>query len=262
MRQQIADLWVLLWDAALLGCVAFALLHILAPLQDLFWTPLDLDLPIGAATAAKVADFEVRRDDAPEAVEAATEACIQTLSMAGIEVERAPDRDDGGFCVVQGAVRLKGGAMTPLVPEGLIMQCPLALRHVLWDRHVISPSAKEILGTQVTRIDTLGSYACRRIYGSTDVSQRPSEHARANALDISGFGFEDGSRVSVVSDWAGEGPAGRAGAEFLRAVRDGGCRLFSTVLTPDYNAAHADHLHLDGAPYRLCAKGPLRATSP
>ena len=30
-------------------------------------------------------------------------------------------------------------------------------------------------------------------------------------------------------------------------VRDGACRLFSTVLSPGYNAAHADHLHLDQA---------------
>ncbi|MDP1909506.1 MAG: extensin family protein, partial [Hyphomicrobium sp.] len=30
-------------------------------------------------------------------------------------------------------------------------------------------------------------------------------------------------------------------------VRDGACRLFSTTLSPDYNAAHADHLHFDQA---------------
>ena len=38
----------------------------------------------------------------------------------------------------------------------------------------------------------------------------------------------------------------RLGA-FLREVRDGACRLFPTTLSPDYNAAHADHLHLDMA---------------
>nr|MBA3526869.1 extensin family protein [Sphingomonas sp.] len=36
-------------------------------------------------------------------------------------------------------------------------------------------------------------------------------------------------------------------AAFLREVRDGACRLFPTVLSPDYNAAHRDHLHLDVA---------------
>ncbi len=33
----------------------------------------------------------------------------------------------------------------------------------------------------------------------------------------------------------------------LREVRDGACDLFATVLSPDYNAAHRDHLHLDQA---------------
>ena len=46
-------------------------------------------------------------------------------------------------------------------------------------------------------------------------------------------------------------------ARFLRRVRDGACDLFSTVLSPDYNSAHADHFHLDQAErgasgWRLC----------
>ena len=43
------------------------------------------------------------------------------------------------------------------------------------------------------------------------------------------------------------GTATGADAAFLREVRDGACDLFATVLSPDYNAAHADHLHLDQA---------------
>jgi hypothetical protein len=49
--------------------------------------------------------------------------------------------------------------------------------------------------------------------------------------------------VSVVNDWT----AGGAEAAFLREVRDGACRVFATVLSPDYNAAHRDHLHFDQA---------------
>ena len=36
-------------------------------------------------------------------------------------------------------------------------------------------------------------------------------------------------------------------ARFLRRARDEACTVFGTVLSPDYNAAHADHLHLDQA---------------
>ena len=28
-------------------------------------------------------------------------------------------------------------------------------------------------------------------------------------------------------------------------ARDAACEVFGTVLSPDYNAAHADHFHLD-----------------
>jgi hypothetical protein len=35
-------------------------------------------------------------------------------------------------------------------------------------------------------------------------------------------------------------------------VRDGACLFFDGVLSPDYNAAHRDHLHLDRGRYRYC----------
>jgi len=259
MKRDFADFWNLLWELGLALCAGFALLNAFAPPQDLFWKPLDLNRPVGGATAAKVAGFEVRPDDAPEVVAGATEACMSALRDAGVEVQRAEDRNDGGFCVVRGAVRLTGGDITPLSPGGLVMQCPLAVRYVIWDRQVLRPEAERTFGSRVARVDNMGSYSCRRIYGSTDAAERPSEHAKANALDVAGVTLSDGRRVSVLADWDGTGPAGAPGAAFLRAMRDGGCRLFSTVLTPDYNAAHADHLHLDGAPYRLCATGPSRS---
>jgi hypothetical protein len=43
--------------------------------------------------------------------------------------------------------------------------------------------------------------------------------------------------------WTG----GNAEAAFLREVRDGACRIFATVLSPEYNEAHRDHLHFDQA---------------
>lgn len=242
-----------MWELALGLCAGFALLNVLAPPQDLPWKPLDLNRPIGAATTAKVADFELTETAAPEEVFAVTEACMQVLREAGVEVERADDRDDGGFCVVRGAVRITGGAVTPLAPGGLVMQCPLAVRYVIWDRQVLQPAAEAAFGVGVSRVENYGSYACRRIYNSTDAASRPSEHARANALDVAAVRLEDGRTVSVAGDWTGEGRSGAEGAAFLHRIRDGACRVFATVLTPDYNAAHRDHLHLDGAPRGLCA---------
>jgi len=81
----------------------------------------------------------------------------------------------------------------------------------------------------------------RRLYGRG--SGPFSEHATADAFDILGFRLANGRRISVFEDWSGDGPD----AAFLHDVRDGACRLFSTVLSPDYNAAHANHLHFDQA---------------
>lgn len=254
MDRDLADFWNLMWEVALGLACGFALLNAFAPHQDLPWKPLDLDRPIGTATASKVSDFEIARTAAAEEVAAVTDACIQTLRDAGVQVTRADDIDDGQFCVVRGAVRITGGeGVTPLSPGGLIMQCPLAVRYVIWDRQVLQPAAREALGSEVARVNSMGTYSCRRIYGLAGSENRPSEHARANALDVAGVTLEDGRIISLAGDWDGEGTEGRARAGFLRRIRDGACRVFPTVLSPDYNVAHADHLHLDGAPRSLCS---------
>ena len=253
MKRDFADFWNLMWELALGVCAAFALLNAFAPPQDLPWKPLDLNHPVGQATEAKVADFQVSFGASPEEVRGATDACLQTLRDAGVEVRPAEDRDDGGFCQVRGAVTITGGAVTPLKPGGLTMQCPLAVRYVIWDRQVLRPATEEIYGSRPMAVNNFGIYACRRIYGSTEVSDRPSEHARANALDVASVTLADGRTVSVETDWDGQGSNGSEGSRLLKRLREGACRVFSTVLSPDYNEAHRDHLHLDGAPRGLCA---------
>ncbi len=253
MKRDFADFWNLMWEMGLGLMACFALLNAFAPHQDLPWKPLDLSLPIGAATESKVADYEIQSLASGEEIRAVTDACIAKLAEAGIQVERAPDRDDGGFCVVRGAVRIVGGDITPLAPRDVVMQCPMVVRYAIWDRQVLRPTAQRVFGSDLAAVDNYGTYSCRRIYGKTDASARPSEHANANALDVAGVRLKDGRSISVARDWDGKGPVGADGARFLKTVRGGGCRTFSTVLSPDYNEAHADHLHLDGAARGLCA---------
>ena len=253
IQRDLADFWNLMWETSLGLCAGFALLNAFAPDQDLPWRPLDLSAPVGQATLTQVADFEIARGAVPEVSEAQTLACIQLLNDAGIQVERVPDKNDGGFCVAQGLVRFKSGAVTPFSDRSLVLQCPLALRYVIWDRQVLRPTTRALYGQDPKQVDTMGSYSCRRIYGSTDPTARPSEHAQANALDVGGITLRDGTSISVLSDWDGSGPRGNTGRDLLDRIRDGGCRVFSTVLSPEYNEAHKNHLHLDGAPRGLCA---------
>jgi len=225
-----AELWAALLDLALAGMLLLALVDRIAPPQDLPWKPFSLNQPIGLATAGKLA--RIAADPA---------ACRAALRQGGVAFTEQPTREQG-FCSTRDTVR----AASRLAPKAPVMTCPLALGYALWERQVVVPAARRILASPVTRIDHFGTYACRTIYGRP--GERPSAHARAGALDVGGFRLADGRRITVLGDFRKETAEGR----FVRAARDGACQTFGVVLSPDYNAAHADHLHLEQAGYHLC----------
>jgi hypothetical protein len=197
--------------------------------QDVPWAPLDLSQPVGAFTRAKLAGLDGAH-------------CKALLRRAGVRFAALPDRRAGAECGYEHAVRLTGGSATiGYRPADLGTSCPVAAALALWEWHVVQPAALRHFGERVEAVDTFGSYSCRRIYGRA--SGQWSEHATANAIDVAAFRLEGGGRVGVLADWRDPGKKGR----FLRDVRDGACRLFATTLSPDYNAAHRDHLHLDEA---------------
>jgi hypothetical protein len=200
--------------------------------EDLPWTPLELSQPVGAFTGRKLAGLA---EQGPR--------CTALLRRAGVRFTLLPPRSAGARCGYSHAVRLRPGG--PLAigyrPADLGTNCAVAAALALWEWHVVQPAALEHFGREVASIDHFGSYSCRRLYGR-DRGQW-SEHARANAVDIAAFVLTDGTRISVAGDWEADGPRGA----FLDQVRDGACDLFATVLSPDYNAAHRDHLHLDQA---------------
>ncbi|SFP79416.1 extensin family protein [Sphingomonas rubra] len=200
--------------------------------QDLPWTPLDLAQPVGLFTGRKLTALT---DDFP--------ACRAALDRAGVRYTALPPRAGAGECGYADGVRFTAGGprRIGLAPAGLGTACPVAAALAVWEWEVVQPAARSILGSPIVTIDHFGSYSCRRLYGRDAGSW--SEHSTADAIDIAGFRLADGRRITVARDWQGDDDAAR----FLRAVRDGACDLFATTLSPDYNAAHRDHLHLDQA---------------
>ena len=188
------------------------------------WAPLNLNDPPGWATRAKLARL---KDDVTEcrAVLERSEVAFTALEPTGEGPCARPDRTRLG--------------RYPLAPDTPPVTCPAAAALEIWRRDSVVPAARRIMGSDIKRIEHLGAFSCRRMYGDSDAPW--SEHATANAIDIAGFVLEDGRRISVLKDWEGTDPE----AAFLRAVRDGACTSFATVLSPEYNAAHADHFHLD-----------------
>lgn len=199
--------------------------------QDLPWTPLDLAEPVGLFTGRKLAGLG---DDFPR--------CRALLEAAGVRYTVLP-AVRSGQCGYTDGVRLRdaGALRSSFRPPGLGVSCPVAAALAMWEWNVLQPAARRHLGSRVTGLIHFGSYSCRRMYGRS--SGDFSEHATADAIDVAGFRLADGREVRVVADWRGDGEE----AAFLREVRDGACDLFATVLSPDYNAAHRDHLHLDQA---------------
>ncbi len=92
-----------------------------------------------------------------------------------------------------------------------------------------------------------GTYNCRTIAGTSTLSN----HAEGRAIDLAAFRFDGGEEWSVYADWEDgvASPVTPAG-QWLRSFAD---ELWDTstwhiILTPEYNADHNDHFHVDLTP--------------
>ena len=199
--------------------------------QNVPWTELSLDHPIGMFTLRKLAALA----DEPE-------RCRALLSQAGAADRPMPPRRDGPDCGYDdGMLLTPAEGEAAFRPGEVIASCPVAAAWFLFERDVLQPAAMRHFGSPVAEVRDAGSYSCRRLYGRAEGAY--SLHATADAIDILGFRLANGTEISVRRDWRDPGAKGA----FLDEVRDGACRLFATALSPDYNAAHADHFHFDQA---------------
>lgn len=167
--------------------------------------------------------------------------CQQVLSEAA-RFDELPSIQNSPNCGIDARMSVSRIGAAKL--EALETACPTALRLAMWEHHGVQPAAREVLGTEVARIRHFGSYNCRKIAGT----DRWSTHSTASSIDISGFDLRNGDRVRLLKDWQKDGPK----AQFLRLVRDAACDWFGTTLGPDYNAAHADHFHLQNRGWGTC----------
>jgi hypothetical protein len=197
------------------------------------WAPLNVRDEPNLLTSFKLS----RLQDDPALCEAA-------LKTSTLRYTHQADSGPDVKCPLTNTLRIQGGDVA--LSSSFLSSCRLAVAYALFDIHQLQPAAQSVFGQKVTQVDHLGSFACRNIYNRS--AGRLSQHASANALDIAGFRLADGRRISVLKDWNDEGDDGR----FLKMVRDGACQQFNTVLSPDYNAAHRNHFHLDMGRWRMC----------
>ncbi len=131
------------------------------------------------------------------------------------------------------------GGRVALKPAALL-RCPMIPQVERWMAENVAPLARSHFGIPVVEIAVAASYACRPMNNIS--GGKLSEHGFANALDVSAFVLADGHRITVKGGWSGGTAAERA---FLRAVHQGACRHFTTVLGPLADSHHRDHFHMD-----------------
>jgi hypothetical protein len=133
---------------------------------------------------------------------AALRECLQRLAPLGADVEIAePIRQER--CGAPAPVALKrigSGANRVEFRPAPVLNCAMVAKLHTWVEESLQPAARELLGSPVARIRSASGYVCRNRVGSV-FSDRLSEHALANAVDISGFVTADGRTVDVLGKW-------------------------------------------------------------
>lgn len=165
--------------------------------------------------------------------------CRQVLKEPHISASPIPDRPLKDGCGWENAVRFSrvGGAEIGINP----LTCETAAAFALWVTHEVQPLARNMFGQEVKRIGGMGTYSCRNIVGNRLWKNLRSQHATANAIDVSSFTLADGHSISLVKGWNAKGKD----SAFLRELHARSCRYFRVSLGPEANRAHRDHFHFD-----------------
>jgi len=133
-------------------------------------------------------------------VAAAKAACTKMLAGMSIDYEPLPPIKEG-ICGTAAPILVRSIGADPAVEISppATMQCGLAVALDGWLKERVQPQARAMLGAAVVRVRNATSYSCRNRYGGANT--RISEHALANALDISEFVLASGERITVLQSW-------------------------------------------------------------
>ncbi|MGQ3903288.1 extensin-like domain-containing protein [Mixta calida] len=228
--------------------IAIALAIILAVLAGFPWlerhlpshlnpfAPLSVTDPPGWVTRYKLQ--RIRHDPA---------ACLAVLERAReaelVSFTQPPPMS--GACPLAAPIRIQRFADVRL-SSSFLASCPLAVSSTMFVLQADRRARSGPLHSSLRQIEHVGSYACRNIYHRAQ--GRRSEHATADAWDVTAFRLANGTRISVGRDWRRPGEA----SDLLHQWFNDSCAWFGNTLGPDYNAAHATHFHLGMRGYGIC----------
>ena len=187
------------------GWLAFALLVALpaaagAEVSDL--PPVPERNPLRAPVEAK----PVLPGDQPTVpwteaeIGAAAATCKELLTGDPLDYQILPPIKEG-LCGTPAPVLLRavGGDPKVAIEPPATVSCPMADILGEWLRDTVQPQATALFGSPVVKIHNASSYVCRNRYGGADTPL--SEHALANAFDVSQFELADGTHITVLDNW-------------------------------------------------------------
>jgi hypothetical protein len=230
--------------------------------------PLPMPRPIEAPSvepenpsAAKPAESERPAEQAAPAAPQLS-ACRTALTEEIAIAPSIPDIHGAGGCGGTDLVRLEAIVLPNkhrvAVTPAATLRCPMATAIADWVRTDIVPLTEK-LGSEISALDNFDSYECRgfnRIPGA-----HLSEHGRANALDVRALKLADGRSISLTDRTVSR--------DVRETVLHSVCTRFMTVLGPDSDWYHEDHIHLDLMErrnnYKICqwdVLDPLPQTAP
>lgn len=182
-------------------------------------------------------------------------ACLSLLKNFDIKWTQQPPLGAQGGCGAPAPIEVTNIDHVEFVPPAIVT-CGMAAALHEWISGSVQLRAKEELGTSVVTVHTAASYVCRSRNNVNGA--KLSEHAKANALDMSGFSFAKGKGVTVEDGWGGllNKIGLSSGGRFLGSIRLAACKSFTTVLGPGSDPYHGNHFHVDilarKGGYRIC----------
>ena len=208
-------------------------------------TPLDVNRSDAARDATPRANVQPALSEVTEA------ACYAGLSDGGVAFQKVSKSDAPG---VAWPIKLTSAVDGVLIHGGKsdaptnYLDCRLALALLAW-----APSLRE---QGVVGLEHYSAYRRDAVVAGT---ASPSGHAIGSAIDIGRFEMRDGRKLSVLEDWTNRDrgadpcewwPTDSDAARIMRKLVCDAYRaeLFQSVITPHYNDAHQNHVHLEIAP--------------
>jgi len=161
--------------------------------------------------------------------------------VAEIKGEAIRSIDGAGACGISKPVRVTSVSGVK-VSGGPTIDCTTAKALNDWVRGGVMPAVGRT-GGGLAQVNVIASYSCRS--RNNVKGAKLSEHALGHAVDVSGVTLKDGTNLTVLDHWR----SGKYGS-IIKAMHSTACGTFGTVLGPNADRYHQNHLHLDTARYR------------